>query len=176
MAGDVGAMLAGTRSPSGRGGFGRDRGSLVPVMWAASAGGKTPVRFCVSCGTDVTAEQWPTADFPSLEPDPGWPPTAAPWQGAPSPPGQPASVIRSSPRPSATAAHVSAVAFRTCPAVAVRPFGAMAVRRFGAMAVRRFGAMAVRRFGAMAVRRFGAMAVRRFGAVAVRVAAAGVRG
>ena len=47
------------------------------------------VRFCVDCGTDVTAEQWPTGDFPSLEPDPGWPPTASPWEGGASPPGQP---------------------------------------------------------------------------------------
>src|SRR6476469_2975111 len=29
--------------PSGWGGFGRDRGSLVPVVWAASAGGIGPV-------------------------------------------------------------------------------------------------------------------------------------
>src|SRR4029077_9024799 len=69
---------------------GADLGGTV-ARWCPSCGQPLPeesTRFCVSLGTDVTAEQWPTADFPSAEPDPGWQPTA-PWEGGSSPPGQP---------------------------------------------------------------------------------------
>ena len=89
VAGDTGSG-AGPGTAWNRSG-GADLGGTV-ARWCPSCGQPLPeesARFCVSCGTDVTAEQWPTADFPSPEPDPGWQPTAAPWEGVSSPPGQP---------------------------------------------------------------------------------------
>ena len=59
------------------------------ARWCPSCGQAWPdesVRFCVSCGTDVTAGQWPTADFQSPEPDSGRQPATAPWEAAPAPP------------------------------------------------------------------------------------------
>jgi hypothetical protein len=135
VAGDAGSdARAGHRvEPSGRGGFGRDRGSLVPVVWAASAGGVGPVLRRLRDRRDGRAVA-----------DRGFPIAGAGSRlaadrfavGGRAFLARTARLFAAAVRPSATAAHVSAVAFRTSPAVAVRPIGAMAVRPFAAMAVR----------------------------------------
>jgi hypothetical protein len=113
--------------PSGRGGFGRDRGSLVPVVWAASAGGVGPVLRRLRDRRDgraVADRGFPVAGAGSRLA------AARRAVGGRAFPARTARLFTTAVRPSATAAHVSAVAFRTSPAVAVRPFAAVAVRLF----------------------------------------------
>src|SRR6476469_9323306 len=121
---------------SGWGGFGRNRGSLVPVVWAASAGGAGPVLRLLRHRRDGRAVA-----------DRGLPVAGAGSRlaancavgGCVFPAGA-AHLFATDVRPSATAAHAAGVAFHTSPAMAVRSFAAVAVRVVSSVAVRVFAA------------------------------------
>src|SRR6476660_7448245 len=109
---------------SGWGGFGRNRGSLVPVVWAASAGGVGPVLRLLRhrCdGRAVADRGLPVAGAGSRL-------AANRAVGGRVLPAGAAHPFAADVRPSATAAHASGVAFSTSPAVAVWVFaGAVGV-------------------------------------------------